>query len=418
MSDLKQSIQLEAALRSAGYAEAKAECASECAAAAAECEALKTRLSSSEAARMSVTEQSETLNARTAELEAELAGMRATGTLSSRKALKAEHTAQLEALQQLRRTDAFQAEERGRAAARDELADELRDAAEQLSLAKERALLDQRLADEALALQLAEMAKLRISVGMLKSSNNTLRAKTKTVDEACVALSRVEKREVEVSKEMANARASNAELRTEKSVLQARVYDLEGAQRRAGSGLAADPYAVRLIPPRVSGKDSAPLTARTLAYLRQLVELTNGSFVGAAGAVALVQNFLIDGDMRDEFAFSPTSIKHAFERLGMVDDDLERAKNAASKEPFGLSLDGGNKKRAMCSLELTPSSTPSSAGQSHALWLVQTSLPTRPPPMESALRCAPWPTWGCSPRISRASALMARSTRCKKPGTP
>jgi hypothetical protein len=54
-------------------------------------------------------------------LQAELAGMRATGTLGSRKALVAEYEAKLEALERLRRVERFQAEERGRAAARVEV---------------------------------------------------------------------------------------------------------------------------------------------------------------------------------------------------------------------------------------------------------------------------------------------------------
>jgi len=379
VSDRKQSIQLEAALRSAGYAEAKAECASECAAAAAECEALKTRLSTSEAARMSVTEQSETRNARTAELEAELAGMRATGTLGSRKALKAEHEAQLEVLQQLRRTDAFQAEERGRAAARDELAEQLRGAADELMLAEERAAQErvqmelshvERLGVlQRSASELAEEAvRLRMSTGKAKAKTDrlseeleTLRGEASTGGGGPSATRRAEKapaaREEATSarklkerirnleKEMAAARATVAEQRDELDALSGQQ---PLGRRSTKQGAASTMPAARL---RVSGDQhgcaEAPFEARSLEFLRALVEETNMSLSGAATANALVMQLQTGQEPAPERLTCRESVTRSYKRLGALDRAAYAAANAKQAAWWAFSTDAGNKGRAI-----------------------------------------------------------------------
>ena len=162
-------------------------------------------------------------------------------------------------------------------------------------------------------------------------------------------------REARRERSLHQLQLAEQELREERDTLRQRVTALEtelGRARPAVGALAEDAMTsastmATLIAPRTSGSSEAPLTARTCEYLRRICEETGGSFHGAATAIALVLDLFIEGGPTEEQLISNVSIKKAFDRLGMIDDDRERAINRASTAYWAMGADGGNKGRAI-----------------------------------------------------------------------
>ena len=158
----------------------------------------------------------------------------------------------------------------------------------------------------------------------------------------------VRQRAAALANELTAARANDAELRTEIERLHAVDSTTSGLRDRpAAAESESSPQTVTLIAPRTSDSSEAPLTARTCEYLRRICEETGGSFHGAATAIGLVLDLFIEGGATEAQLISNVTIKHAFDRLGMLDDDCERAINASSKQYWAIGSDGGNKGRAI-----------------------------------------------------------------------
>ena len=142
-----------------------------------------------------------------------------------------------------------------------------------------------------------------------------------------------------VTEELNVARAEVARLREALAEAEAQAT---GTRRRAG-----EQETVQLVGCRLWDADDAPLTARDLTFVVQLVEEANCSFQGAATAVALVLGWLF-GEAAltmGKYLLSPNTFSRAVEALGMLDDDRVRKVNAADTGPWGAVADGANKGR-------------------------------------------------------------------------
>ena len=132
-----------------------------------------------------------------------------------------------------------------------------------------------------------------------------------------------------VTEELNVARAEVARLREALAEAEAQAT---GTRRRAGAQ-----ETVQLVGCRLWDADDAPLTARDLTFVVQLVEEANCSFQGAATAVALVLGWLF-GEAAltmGKYLLSPNTFSRAVEALGMLDDDRVCARSTLLTRAHG-----------------------------------------------------------------------------------
>lgn len=186
-----------------------------------------------------------------------------------------------------------------------------------------------------------EVRSMRTTLGMANAQLERYRRAEARRAEQASADGSGRKRLAELTQEVSAARELVPELRE-------RIRSLEAQQplQQRVAPLPSVPTA-KLLSPRTSASPDAPLTARSLEYLRRITEECNVSFEGASTAVALVLSMYLEGGPSKEQLVNSSSVKHAFEKLGMLDNDKEKLSNLASKEFWAMGCDGGNKGRAI-----------------------------------------------------------------------
>jgi hypothetical protein len=123
--------------------------------------------------------------------------------------------------------------------------------------------------------------------------------------------------------------------------LRERISELEACLPLGERSTRLCPMTAKLQQVRVRGGDeNAPLTGRSIEHLRRLVDETNGSFEGAATANALVLAMHL-GEVAEDRLISAGSIRNAFHRGGLADEEVEAERNQADRGPWCIAQDAG-----------------------------------------------------------------------------
>ena len=203
------------------------------------------------------------------------------------------------------------------------------------------------LADEAVrccAEKEAEVRSLRTSLGMASAQVQDFRlAETKRAENLSNATT-ARIRSAAQAKETLNNRTSLSELLEKVRSLEAEVL------RRGAPPPPPTDHADRranLIQQRTAPSSTAPFTPRAYEYMRRIVEEGNISVEGAHTEIALILSMFIEGGPTDGMMVCANTVKHAFEKLGVMDNDAEKLANELSNEFWAMGCDGGNKGRAI-----------------------------------------------------------------------
>ena len=130
--------------------------------------------------------------------------------------------------------------------------------------------------------------------------------------------------------------------RAEVTALRQRVGELEAAAPLVGPRGTQQPKPPVLQALRVSGGDeNAPFTGRSIEFMRRLVDETNGSFEGAATANALVLAMHLGAEVTDDQLITAGSIRNAFSRGGLADEEAAAERNRADEGPWCIAQDAG-----------------------------------------------------------------------------
>ena len=135
----------------------------------------------------------------------------------------------------------------------------------------------------------------------------------------------------------------------------ARLEQAHGLPPRNGSHLreistqtaGPEPTYRAIIPMRQGDSPESPLTPRTLAYLRQIVEDGDLSFRGASTVISLVLAMLFEDGADEASMVSHKTVRDAFELLGAADDECARAADRRSTSYWSAAGDGATERRAM-----------------------------------------------------------------------
>ena len=141
-----------------------------------------------------------------------------------------------------------------------------------------------------------------------------------------------ERREAAQWKEIDAARAEISQLRE-------RVQQL---QQAAPAARGHQVQTISLQPVRTGDSDCAPLTGRSVEYLRRLVDESNGSFEGAATSNAIILGLHFGADhVPDSRLVSAATIRNAFFRAGLADQERDAERNANDTGPWCIAQDAG-----------------------------------------------------------------------------
>jgi hypothetical protein len=164
----------------------------------------------------------------------------------------------------------------------------------------------------------------------------TANAKLAKVEAAAqdTTLRNLKRREASRAAELNTAREEVRHLRE-------RISELEACLPLGERSTRLCPMTAKLQQVRVRGGDeNAPLTGRSIEHLRRLVDETNGSFEGAATANALVLAMHL-GEVAEDRLISAGSIRNAFHRGGLADEEVEAERNQADRGPWCIAQDAG-----------------------------------------------------------------------------
>jgi len=189
----------------------------------------------------------------------------------------------------------------------------------------------------------SEVQSLRMSLGIANKKLHGFRlAEDKRAEDRQDTTARI--RAAEQAKEIEAARLKLPELLEKIRSLE------EEVRRRGAPPLPPADQAdrrVNLIQQRTSPSSTAPFTPRAYEHMRRAVEEGNISIEGAHTEIALIISMFIEGGPTDEMMVCANTIKHAFEKLGVMDNDAEKLANELSNEFWAMGCDGGNKGRAI-----------------------------------------------------------------------